>query len=226
MKLTAADRCALLFIQMLAFAGLLVGLIMWSNKGYSLSSLVFVVSGGSITVAIMGGLVCNICGKQESDTQPIIDPPPDYRLTWRKEFLKSIPDDLKADIEGNFGLEKKNKKKKDRNRERPRVIWTSESVNVHQAWEFPVEASGGVESPRPRDFGASSLEGNRVQDPAVIVAVHGSSYSTPSRATYLGHHYPGTNRPPSRSFPRGDLGVHGTQADDGLPSYEEVQRWF
>ncbi|XP_064083479.1 uncharacterized protein LOC135199404 [Macrobrachium nipponense] len=224
MKLTPADRCALLFIQVVACVGCLSGLIMWSNKGYSASALVFVVAGGSISIAVMCGLICNVCRKQESNTEPIIDRPPKYRLTWRKEFLKSIPDDLKADIEGSFGLEKKKKKKKDRNKERPRVIWTSESAKAHQAQERPLEVSGGVESPY---FGASSSQQNRVQDPAVIVAaVHGISHSTPSRALYLEHQYPGIGRPPSRSFPSGDLGVYSTQADDGLPSFEEVQRWF
>ncbi|XP_068251099.1 uncharacterized protein [Palaemon carinicauda] len=215
--LTTADRCALLVIQALACLGLVGGLSMWMNKGYSASAVIFVATGGSITVTIMGGLLWTTCRKQDSNTSPDVDPPPKYRLTWRKEFLKSIPDHLKADIDENFGLKKK---RKDRKRKSTQVIWTSE---VHPVTELPVGASRDVGSLEQDPSGSPVLD-NRRQNPAVIAGIHGRSYSMPSQTMYLGHQYSG--RSPARSFTRGASPMYDTHIDDGLPSYEDVERWF
>lgn len=230
-KLSFADRCSLFFIASLAIAGIFVGTFNWLKNGYSSDSVIFILIGSVVMTVIFSCLlftkILNNRSVPDSSTSTSSpsgadDPPPNYRLTWRKEFLQTSPSDLKADLEKALGPNAKKAKGAKRNGN-IQQIWTSDmAAGVHDVnWFF--SAGPAMSATGPRGLQYPNIHPGRPQN----LSFHSLTLQNEG---FPPHTEPSYSRSfhvsPIVAINREDAINNQDLEDEGLPSYEEVQRWF
>ncbi|KAK7074954.1 hypothetical protein SK128_015334 [Halocaridina rubra] len=112
------QKCALFFVQVLALVSISAGVAKWLLGGYSVAVSALLICGGIVTIVVVIGYLWNRNNSETSLSTTTIyhsevyDPPPKYRLTWRKEFLKAIPEHLRTDLEKGSKGQVKDKREK------------------------------------------------------------------------------------------------------------------
>lgn len=201
------------------------GLLM-VTEGYTEKALVFLVCGGTTSIFTCAGMMVSVIFSRTSPSGdaeaplPYSDPPPEYRFTWREEYLKKSPDRLRTELEeaaaecqefeedpkkGAAAETKKNKRKDIR-----KFLWSHEVSAVHSGRRNSVGEQPGTSSgERPRRGRATTV---------ATAGSHGATRpegrrAAPSRATI------------SVVPLAGELNEGLAVDDEGLPTYEEVQKW-
>ncbi|XP_037800132.1 uncharacterized protein LOC119595069 isoform X2 [Penaeus monodon] len=227
-ELNLIDRCVLVVIMLVSTITMTAGGLLMLTEGYTEKALVFLVCGGTTSIFTCAGVMVSVLfsrmAPSSSDTEapplPYSDPPPEYRFTWREEYLKKSPESLRTELEEAAAEEReieeerkldaaaKNKRKR---KDIRKFMWAhgGEVSAVHSGRGNSVGDQAGTSSgDRPR----------RVR--AITVATAGSY---------------GATRPEGRAAPSrstisvvplaGEVNEVLAMDDEGLPTYEEAQKW-
>nr|XP_027238026.1 uncharacterized protein LOC113829128 [Penaeus vannamei] len=225
-ELNLIDRCVLVVIMLVSTITMTAGGLLMVTEGYTEKALVFLVCGGTTSIFTCAGMMVSVIFSRTSPSGdaeaplPYSDPPPEYRFTWREEYLKKSPDRLRTELEeaaaecqeseedpkkGAAAETKKNKRKDIR-----KFLWSHEVSAVHSGRRNSVGEQPGTSSgERPRRGRATTV---------ATAGSHGATRpegrrAAPSRATI------------SVVPLAGELNEGLAVDDEGLPTYEEVQKW-
>lgn len=206
-----ADRCFIAVVVIVALGIIFGGMISFINFGYSLNGLIILISGVlMLAITIPLGIFFAWTHRSPSgDTSGEVpsnrDPPPKYRHTWRKEYIETSPEQIRDELEKTLNQEPPGGTK----RGTIPLIWTT---------DMGFKASGlGLPSVAP------VFELNR--HPTV------STVSLASSPPPTSSQNRGRSASQWTSVSVGSRGRSGSCAlvldddDEGLPSYDEVQKW-
>ncbi|XP_042211188.1 uncharacterized protein LOC121858681 isoform X2 [Homarus americanus] len=202
-KNISMELCVLSFLLVLSIAGIMAGIAVLQVDGFSEKSMIILCVSGT--------------------SSPQSDPPPDYRNTWRLEYIKKSPDSLREELEGTITPPNKVVVP----RRNINSIWTSSSeVGVHGATSPTADtvyviseggsSSGGYVTPKGRQpflFTSGITEihirpGRAYTLPANLPSTSQSSSQQGTGATVI----PGSSLP---------LAVP-TDYDESLPRYQDL----
>ncbi|KAK7074953.1 hypothetical protein SK128_015333 [Halocaridina rubra] len=109
-KLSLADRCVIFVLIIIGISTLSTGVSIFLKGGYSEGALVAIACGGNLLIIVIIISVITKCSNHDENSDegarspPLAqeDLPPNYRLTWRKEFMEKSPEHLKAYLESGI----------------------------------------------------------------------------------------------------------------------------
>ncbi|XP_042875151.1 uncharacterized protein LOC122255260 [Penaeus japonicus] len=228
-ELNFIDRCVLVVIMLVSTITMTAGGLLMVTEGYTEKALVFLVCGGTTSIFTCAGIMVSVIFSRRStssnDTEaaslPYSDPPPEYRFTWREEYLKKTPESLRTQLEEagepSEASEEEPNSKKDATKKK------NHKKDIRKFfWSPSVEASGvhpGRRNSTADQPGTSSGERPRRERATTVATagIHGvtraEGRAAPSRATI------------SVVTITGEVNEGLAAEDDGLPTYEEVQKW-
>ncbi|XP_047502540.1 uncharacterized protein LOC125048010 [Penaeus chinensis] len=228
-ELNLIDRCVLVVIMLVSTITMTAGGLLILTDGYTEKALVFLVCGGTTSIFTCAGIMVSVVFSRASPSSndaeappplPYSDPPPEYRFTWREEYLKKSPESLRTELEEGaperqateeerkMGAAAKNKNKK---KDIRKFVWAhgGEVSAVHSGRRNSVgEQAGARAGDRPRTGRA-----NTVATAGSYGAARPEGRAAPSRASI------------SVVSLAGEVNEGLVMDDEGLPTYEEVQKW-
>ncbi|XP_063600417.1 uncharacterized protein LOC134776594 isoform X2 [Penaeus indicus] len=230
-ELNLIDRCVLVVIMLVSTITMTAGGLLMLTDGYTEKALVFLVCGGTTSIFTCAGIMVSVVFSRttssssdaEAPPLPYSDPPPEYRFTWREEYLKKSPESLRTALEEGEGAAEGRQTEGERKMGAEATGNKSKRKDIREfVWAQGGEISA-VHSGRRNSVGdqagTSSGDGPRIGR-ATTVATAGSygaarpqGRAAPSRATI--------SVVPLAGEENGGL----VMDDEGLPTYEEVQKW-
>ncbi|KAG7175032.1 uncharacterized protein LOC121858681 isoform X1 [Homarus americanus] len=227
-KNISMELCVLSFLLVLSIAGIMAGIAVLQVDGFSEKSMIILCVSGIIWAFVLFCLKLSLktystATPSSGTSSPQSDPPPDYRNTWRLEYIKKSPDSLREELEGTITPPNKVVVP----RRNINSIWTSSSeVGVHGATSPTADtvyviseggsSSGGYVTPKGRQpflFTSGITEihirpGRAYTLPANLPSTSQSSSQQGTGATVI----PGSSLP---------LAVP-TDYDESLPRYQDL----
>lgn len=136
----------------------------------------------------------------ESELAAVSDPPPEYRQTWRREFMQGSPDYLKAYLQGYDDNE---------TRDKAPVVWVTE---IERPSHRPIPSEFVFSPTQALQTCPNSLNSryNKTNGKSKILTAQSRPLQELGPATLI------------TTETMQDTNLH----DSGLPSYAEVQHWL
>ncbi|XP_064083523.1 uncharacterized protein LOC135199428 isoform X1 [Macrobrachium nipponense] len=209
-----ADRCFIAVIMMIAIGVIFGGILSFINFGYTVNGLITVVTGVLILFITLPLSIFLAWTHQSSSGDTVggggeapstRDPPPEYRHTWRKEYIETSPEQIRDELEKTLNQKPPGEAK---------------HGSIPRLWTMDVE-----------------FKTSRISLPAVAPSFELNRHSTVSTVSLASAPPLGSSQNRGRSASQwtsvsvGSRGRSGSCAlvpddvDEGLPSYDEVQKW-